>query len=255
MTEETTVLDELVKAKESIKRKYIALKTGSDNVQQLMTQTLKPIIDPLTKISNTQFTNKNNNNRETINEANNDTRAINNDIINYQQQIENWFQSSDIDKIYGPKKLASGDITLGNKEVKFLQNKILVDDITYPTTSGIFQLLFLKNPLIYTDNDLKIYKSVLIQTSAHLTANGLTIKKTGNKYSNIISKLFPSGGELFMKLQKNNLVYWDDPNELVVRLRLLIASKTAGNTSVSNEIISIIEELRETGLIKRIPDV
>lgn len=46
MTEETTVLDELVKAKESIKRKYIALKTGSDNVQQLMTQTLKPIIDP-----------------------------------------------------------------------------------------------------------------------------------------------------------------------------------------------------------------
>ncbi|XP_060878133.1 uncharacterized protein LOC132950630 [Metopolophium dirhodum] len=52
MTDATTVLDELVKAKESIKRKYIALKTGSDNVQQLMTQTLKPIIDPLTKISN-----------------------------------------------------------------------------------------------------------------------------------------------------------------------------------------------------------
>jgi hypothetical protein len=50
-------------------------------------------------------------------------------------------------------------------------------------------------------------------------------------------------------------VYWDDPNELVVRLRLLIASKTAGNTSVSNEIISIFEKLRETGLIKRIPDV
>ena len=261
MTEATTVLDELVKAKESIKRKYIALKIGSDNVQQLMTQTLKPIIDPLTKISNTQFTNKKNNkdhrninNHETINESNNDTPSINDDI-NYQQQIENWFQSSDIDKIYGPKKLASGDITLGNKEVKFLQNKILINDTTYPATSGIFQLLFLKNPLIYTDNDLKIYKSLLIQTSAHLTANGLTIKKTGNKYSNIISKLFPSGGKLFMKLQKNNLVYWDDPNELVVRLRLLITSKAAGNTSVSNEIISIFEELREVGLIKRIPNV
>ncbi|KAL4153305.1 hypothetical protein QTP88_001157 [Uroleucon formosanum] len=233
MTEETTVLDELVKAKESIKWKYIALKTGSDNVQQLMTQTLKPIIDPLTKISNTQFTNKKNNKdprniikHETINESNNDTRPINDDI-NYRQEIENWFQSSDIDKIYGPKKHASGDITLGNKEVKFLQNKILVDDTTYPTTLGIFQLLFLKNPLIYTDNDLKIYKSVLIQTSAHLTANGLTIKKTGNKYSNIISKLFPSGGKLSMKLQKNNLVYWNDPNELVDRLRLLLASKAS----------------------------
>ena len=58
-----------------------------------------------------------------------------------------------------------------------------------------------------------------------------------------------------MKLQKNNLVYWNDPNELVVRLRLLLASKEAGNTSVSNEILSIFEELLEAGLIKRIPNV
>ena len=58
-----------------------------------------------------------------------------------------------------------------------------------------------------------------------------------------------------MKVQRNNLVYWDDPNELVDRLRLLLASKSAGNTGVSNEIISIFEELREAGLIKRIPNV
>jgi len=57
-----------------------------------------------------------------------------------------------------------------------------------------------------------------------------------------------------MKLQKNNLVYWDN-NELVDRLCLLIASKASGNTSVSNEIISIFEELREAGLIKRISNV
>ncbi|KAE9543659.1 hypothetical protein AGLY_002055 [Aphis glycines] len=56
-----------------------------------------------------------------------------------------------------------------------------------------------------------------------------------------------------MKLQKNNLVYWDNPNELVDRLRLL-ASKAAGNTGVSTEIISIFEELLEAGLIKRIPN-
>jgi len=44
-----------------------------------------------------------------------------------------------------------------------------------------------------------------------------------------------------MKVQRNNLVYWDNPNELVDRLRLLVASKSAGNTGVSNEIISIFE--------------
>ena len=247
MTESTTVLDELVKAKESIKRKYIALKTGSDNVQQLMTQTLKPIIDPLTKISNKPGL-------SLIKENNND-KSKNSFANDYQQEIENWLQSTDLDKIYGPKKLPNGYIILGDKEVKFIENTILIDGTVYPSTSGLIQLLFLKNPLVYTDNDLAIYKSILIQTSVHLTTNGKKIKKGSSKYSTVIRKLFLSGGGLSMKLQKNNLVYWDNPNELVDRLRLLIASTSAGNTGVSNEIISIFEELREAGLIKRIPNV
>ena len=44
-------------------------------------------------------------------------------------------------------------------------------------------------------------------------------------------------------------IYWDDPKELVDRLRLLLASQAAGNPSYTNEIISIIEELRESGII------
>jgi len=107
---------------------------------------------------------------------------------------------------------------------------------------------------LYTNNDLKTYKSILNQTSAHLTADGSKIKKGGNKYTDIIQNLFPSGSGLSVKLQKHNLVYWNDPNELVDRLRLLLASKAAGNTGVSNEILSIFEELHEPGLIKRIPN-
>jgi len=247
MTEATTVLDELVKAKESIKRKYIALKTGSDNVQQLMTQTLKPIIDPLTKISNKP--------RLTSNNENINVSSKNSFADDYKQEIENWLQSTDLDKIYGPKKLPNGHIILGDKEVKFIENTILIDGTVYNLTSGLIQLLFLKNPLVYTDNDLDVYKSILTQTSAHIAIGRKKIKKGGFKYTSIINKLFPSGSGLSMKLQKNNLVYWDNPNELVDRLRLLLASKAAGNTGVSNEIISIFEELREAGLIKRVPDV
>lgn len=47
----------------------------------------------------------------------------------------------------------------------------------------------------------------------------------------------------------NMLSYWNDPNELVDRLRLLISSKSAGHTGHNNEIISIIEELREANII------
>lgn len=48
----------------------------------------------------------------------------------------------------------------------------------------------------------------------------------------------------------NTLTYWDDPNELVDRLRLLASSASAGHTGHNNEIISIIEELREANLIE-----
>lgn len=46
---------------------------------------------------------------------------------------------------------------------------------------------------------------------------------------------------------KNRIVYeyFDDPNELCDRLRLLISSKMAGNSNHMQEINSIVEELRE----------
>ncbi|XP_071053585.1 uncharacterized protein [Onthophagus taurus] len=44
--------------------------------------------------------------------------------------------------------------------------------------------------------------------------------------------------------------YWDDVNELVDRLRLLLASETTGHTAHHNEIISLIEELREAQVIR-----
>lgn len=43
--------------------------------------------------------------------------------------------------------------------------------------------------------------------------------------------------------------YYDDVNEIVDRLMLLVSSKGAGNTNHDQEINSIIEELRERGVI------
>lgn len=47
-----------------------------------------------------------------------------------------------------------------------------------------------------------------------------------------------------------NYTYWDDPNELVDRLRILLASQSVGHTGHQNEMISIVEELREAKIIK-----
>lgn len=46
-----------------------------------------------------------------------------------------------------------------------------------------------------------------------------------------------------------HFIYWDDPNELVLRLHLLHLSRQAGNSSVTNEILNIEQELREGNYI------
>jgi len=239
------VLGELIKAKENIKRKYSALKQGKSDIQSLVSETLSPIIEPLEKIKHITSS-------QTPTTEDKDIQNLD-DFQDFE--INDWFKSYDIDKTYGPKIQSNDTVHLGKKEIKVVGNTLVVEDTSYPLTQGLGNLIFSKSPKLYTKNDLKTYKSILVQTSAHLTADEKKIKKGGNKYTDIIQNLFRSGGGLSMKLQKHNLVYWNDPNELVERLQLLLASKSAGNTGVSNEILSIFEELFEAGLIKRIPNV
>lgn len=240
------VLGELIKAKENIKRKYTALKQGKADIHSLVSETLSPIIEPLEKIKRFD--------PSTFQAPSSKEDSIEHSVED-SFKINDWYKSYDIDKTYGPKIQTNGSVHLGKKEIKLVDNTLTIEDTSYPLTQGLGNLIFSKNPKLYTKNDLKTYKSILTQTSAHLTADGTKIKRGGNKYSDLIQNLFPSGAGLSVKLQKHNLVYWNDPNELVERLRLLLASQAAGNTGLSNEILSIYEELYEAGLIKRIPNV
>lgn len=57
----------------------------------------------------------------------------------------------------------------------------------------------------------------------------------------------------FIPYDVNNRIiyeYFDDPNELCERLRLLVSSRMAGNTNHMQEMNSIIEELRELNYIE-----
>lgn len=113
----------------------------------------------------------------------------------------------------------------------------------YRNTPGLKQLLFKKdvNLNLVTDSDMQNYKSILLDTNAHRRdyEPSKPIKSNkGLKCLQVIKPLFKlkntvheKGLPLLKKWRKNiDLVYWDDPNELVERLKLLIASKDAGNT-------------------------
>ena len=152
-----------------------------------------------------------------------------------------------------------------DKEKKYVMN---IDSLTYELTPGLRELLFRKRPdiSIVTEEDKLAYKEILYNTNAHkryFDTAGQIKGDRGAKYKEIIKPLFSikrnetknikSGGNLpnIKKYNQNtDFVYWDDPNELIERLQLLIASKNAGNNNHENEIISIIEELKEAGIIK-----
>lgn len=183
----------------------------------------------------------------------------------------NWSLSSEAfcDVPYGAW-LDRGKLKIGNMRLNVMPDKFLIAGSTYDKTRGLHELLFKKIPnlKVITENDLEKYKQILTETNAH--RRNFSPKKPiksnkGSKYLNIIRPLFKhdkvhtsteslvqGSGLSFMKQVKPNVdfVYWDDPNELVERLKLLIASRDAGNTGLDNDIISIIEELHESGYIK-----
>lgn len=81
-----------------------------------------------------------------------------------------------------------------------------------------------------------------------ITSNSSQAKRTGGKLNTNDSSLDFN----FIPYSRNNRIiyeYFDDPNELCDRLRLLVSSRIAGNTNHMQEINSIIEELRELGCI------
>jgi hypothetical protein len=53
------------------------------------------------------------------------------------------------------------------------------------------------------------------------------------------------------QLIRGGAVYYDDPNVLVERLQLLVASKQAGNTGLDNKISAILDELMRCGAVPK----
>lgn len=85
-----------------------------------------------------------------------------------------------------------------------------------------------------------------------ITENTLAqIKKSRQQMKKRRIKYDGKGVEKKFIPYSENIVYeyYDDPNELVDRLMLLVSSKGAGNTNHDQEINSIVEELRERNVI------
>lgn len=166
--------------------------------------------------------------------------------------------------------------TIGDSEMNFKGPDIILKskqygELLYPASVGIYELLFKKHPIGFKPEDVQIYIDIGLKSNLFRRNYKASEQINGNssyKYVEIIEPYLRKNGIIKRKkvikysrevkgkglLEFNNkpieYIYWDDPNELVNRLRLLIASRSAGNSGHGNEIISIIQELRQAGIIK-----
>lgn len=159
-----------------------------------------------------------------------------------------------------------GKLMMGSALVTITDEQITVGRVKFKKTPGLMELLTKRSPELsfITKEDTKNYKFMLLETNVHrrdFDPSKPIKSNKGKKYLTVIKPLFGdctstdhkvqgSGLPVLKKWKKNiDYVYWDDPNELVERPKLFIASQDAGNTGLDNEILSIIEEHNESGLL------
>lgn len=180
-------------------------------------------------------------------------------MMNYLENIREMITTSNNDEFdhkYGVRHNPTLEkIYIGDSQLKIDGSDIIVKNKKYNCTEGLYELLFKKHPKHFSDNDKKMYKEIILETNAHRRHYQSSKQVDGSKlakYKKIIAPMVTTGYGMLMESTENKIdyVHWDDPNELVDRLRLLLASQEAGHTGHLNEINSIVEELREANIIE-----
>lgn len=185
---------------------------------------------------------------------------------------------------YGAR-IEDNGIMIGDSNLDVDENdNILIDDKKYKGTTGLFELIFKNKPGKYTKKDLSVFRNILNDTNAHKKqySKDLPIYRNRSiKYINVIADLFPvqgkkpqikrralssaelnilhkklrttepttSGRGLMKNLYNTNIIYYNDINKLVDRLRLLHEAMEAGHTGLDNEWVALVDELRNRRIV------
>lgn len=169
--------------------------------------------------------------------------------------------SPNYDSKYGPHyNFDENEWKIGKSTFAVLNNNLMIDGNEFPLTPGLQELLFSKEPSssVYDEDDVNVYLKIIKSSGVLHRRYDKTKQYAGSKsrkYKLIVDLLEgkrpPASGSGLMNYSDNKIdyIYWNDLNELVNRLKLLLASTEAGNSNHVNEIISILEELREANVI------
>ena len=181
------------------------------------------------------------------------------------------------DITFGIRK-EKGHHYIGNQHVIVKDNDIIIakDGERFEGTPGLWELITLKKPVGFSKKDEDEYGSLMVKTNAlykHYDPNKVPRSSGSDKWRYILSPIwYKKRGfseedvirmtkdknyrkKLIRKMRKSKyegkgvVVIPSDPNALLERLDLLLASQEAGHTGVRNELVSICDELKRQGVL------
>ena len=138
-----------------------------------------------------------------------------------------------------------------HKMITVAYNNIYVDGKKFTGTPGLWELIMKNEPTKYSQGDLRLYGDLLFQTNAmnqDFNRNNPYPRSSGGpKWRNILGPIWAE--KTAKQYGSGVVVIPSDPNALLERLDLLLASQEAGHTGVRNELVSICDELKRQGVL------
>ena len=251
------LVQEHLRLKDELKDRFISKRLGEEFLVREREKMFKPITDKqeeenkILKEQKQLFENmlNNTNNPKAITESDLETETIKEDIAT------KYIGNKNSDEVYGIRKEGT-KLYMGEKEVKLNDKRdIIIDDITYEGTPGLWDLIMEKNrgkiarnyeEDKYTNNDLINYKKILQHSRSIYRKDGKLKGGRSPKYSFIKEVLSIEEGEGI-----KTVTIPCDPNDLLKRMDLLIASKKAGNTGVDQELKAVLKSLFKKKVIDK----
>ena len=142
-----------------------------------------------------------------------------------------------------------GLLYIGSKQATIVNNNIIVEGEKFRGTPGLWELIMSKNPEDFTKEDYDNYAKLMVKTNAlyryNDPKNPNPKSSRGDKW-NLIRLIWAKRKEYE---GEGVVVIPIDPNALLERLELLLASQEAGHTGVRNELVSICDELKRQGVL------
>ena len=143
-----------------------------------------------------------------------------------------------------------GNFYIGNKLAIIVDNDLVIGKDEYEGTPGLWELIVSREPKNFTKEDYENYGKLMIKTNTlHCDNDPNSLYPKSSKsytWNNILKDIWKNRKEY----EGSGVVFIpSDPNALLERLDLLLASQEAGHTGVGNELVSICGELKRQGVL------